>query len=209
MKNPPNKIILARNLIEERKTKFTLNSIPNNGINVGEWIQSNINKGVIDVGQSVFEVLTQADVLAIDTSVLKSGDVVIVEDWDGNGNSATLIWNGEKWIITSQQGLSTLGSNQNIISVPSQSVSFNELGFGFINFDLGGSGTAVTLTLTDPTEGGLYTLGFQNVGIGTSVTFPSNVKSIAGLLLGTVNFLVDTVIQLVYNGTEYIIVNLY
>jgi hypothetical protein len=56
MKNPPNKIILARNLIEERKTKFTLNSIPNNGINVGEWIQSNINKGVIDVGQSVFEV---------------------------------------------------------------------------------------------------------------------------------------------------------
>ena len=98
------------------------------------------------------------------------------------------------------------GSYQDINSGSSQTVDFNELGFGTARLDLSGTGGAVTLTLSNPLEGGLYILGFHDVGVGVNVTFPSTVKNIAGTALGLVNLLLDSTMIMVFNGTDYIVV---
>ena len=59
MSNLPNKIILARNLIEDRKTNFTVNSIPNRGIDLAEWIQYALDNNLINI--DIPEVSTPQD----------------------------------------------------------------------------------------------------------------------------------------------------
>ena len=142
-------------------------------------------------------------------TTMTEGDQCYVLDIDGNGNAGLCGYYNGSWVKMIQQGAWGNGQTQEIASSDNQTVSLGGMGFGFITLDMTDAGGSASLTLTDPTNGGLYILGFTGVGIGTTITFPSSVKNLLGVALSAELMTLNTVKQLVYNGTDYIQINQY
>lgn len=173
MSNLPNKIILARNLIEDRKTNFTVNSIPNRGIDLAEWIQYALDNNLINI--DIPEVSTPQDRIPYgDTDTTLTSSFRLKFPLLDNNNRYLVIDNGGGGTPTSvsDMGLLFKGNAKKIYfgdNIPSYNCYLGEFKGDKDTMLIHGK-WGVVLSVnnnnpeTDTTAYGLYISGFENVG---------------------------------------------